>query len=374
MTWSSCCVHHWKNLTLLLRILVAIQILGQHLQARTNSPMMTQRAWSGRCRETVKTQSLKWWPMFFHSVLPQLRATFALMDHVDVSAILRQRAAVMKSVPRFLHGPFRNTLKVPWRRPPVQIRRDRREDGKCSCCCPGCFLHRPPGGGHISRDKLTSRFEVFRRGEWRSLMEASAQCEVRAAQALGDDAVKMTSGATGNPCRDVDPPLGSSPTRGKFWRVPNLPLAIKPQWTRCRTKRGDLHCHVVFCPQTLRTTCPSDQYNWTNTSSVGIFDRPGGEQQQVRPEWPWNTCALLLDDVRALHLFFLMEEQLAQAKVPLSIVNLIRMVRLTAVSKPDGGVRSIVGGDVVRRLWWHGRSLSSWLPPLNVQPAHTNMR
>ena len=32
--------------TLLLRILVAIQISGQHFQARTNSPMMTQRAWS----------------------------------------------------------------------------------------------------------------------------------------------------------------------------------------------------------------------------------------------------------------------------------------------------------------------------------------
>ena len=40
---------------------------------------------------------------------------------------------------------------------------------------------------------------------------------------------------------------------------------------------------VVLCAQTLCTTCPSDHFNWTNTSSVGIFDRPGGEQQQVRP-------------------------------------------------------------------------------------------
>ena len=33
------------------------------------------------------------------------------MDLVDVGAIFR-RAAAMKSVSRFLHGPFRNTLKV----------------------------------------------------------------------------------------------------------------------------------------------------------------------------------------------------------------------------------------------------------------------
>ena len=50
-----CCVHQWKNLMLLLRIGVAIQILEKHLKARMNSLMMTQRAWSGCCRERVKT-------------------------------------------------------------------------------------------------------------------------------------------------------------------------------------------------------------------------------------------------------------------------------------------------------------------------------
>ena len=69
----------------------------------------------------------------------------------------------------------------------------------------------------------------------------------------------------------------------------------------------------------------------------------------------------LLDDVRALHSFFLMGEQLAQAKVPLAIVNLIRMGRLTALSKSDGGVRGIVAGDVVRRLV--ARTISQQLAP-----------
>ena len=43
---------------------------------------------------------------------PQLRGAFAMMDLVDARTIFRQRVAVMKSVPRFLHGPFRNALKL----------------------------------------------------------------------------------------------------------------------------------------------------------------------------------------------------------------------------------------------------------------------
>ena len=47
-----------------------------------------------------------------HFRVPQLRGAFAMMDLVDARTIFRQRAVVMKSVPRFLHGPFRNALKL----------------------------------------------------------------------------------------------------------------------------------------------------------------------------------------------------------------------------------------------------------------------
>ena len=52
----------------------------------------------------------------WHSVLspraPQLRAAFETMDQVNGVGIFRYRAAVMKTVPRFLQGPFRNVMKV----------------------------------------------------------------------------------------------------------------------------------------------------------------------------------------------------------------------------------------------------------------------
>ena len=50
----------------------------------------------------------------------------------------------------------------------------------------------------------------------------------------------------------------------------------------------------------------------------------------------------LLDDARSLHSFFLVAEQLARAQVPDGVVDLVRLGRLTALTKPDGGVRGIV--------------------------------
>ena len=50
------------------------------------------------------------------------------------------------------------------------------------------------------------------------------------------------------------------------------------------------------------------------------------------------------------HLLFRAGELLARAQVLNTIVDIIRVGRLTALSEPDGGVRGIVAGDVILRL------------------------
>ena len=65
----------------------------------------------------------------------------------------------------------------------------------------------------------------------------------------------------------------------------------------------------------------------------------------------------LLDDVRGRKLLFAVGEQLARAAVPHEVVEMIRVGRLTALSKPDGRARGIVVGDMVRRLV--GRTIAS---------------
>ena len=58
----------------------------------------------------------------------------------------------------------------------------------------------------------------------------------------------------------------------------------------------------------------------------------------------------VLDNVRDSHLFFTEAEQLSRAYTPQVIVNTIRMGRMTALQKDDGGVRGTVAGDIIRRL------------------------
>ena len=42
----------------------------------------------------------------------EVRQAFRVLDTVDVETMLEQRATVMKTVPTFLRGPFRNALTV----------------------------------------------------------------------------------------------------------------------------------------------------------------------------------------------------------------------------------------------------------------------
>ena len=105
------------------------------------------------------------------------------MDRGNVVEIFRHRVAVMKSVPRFLRGPFKNAVKLALEEVLASDQEVRQERGwKALRMLPRMLLHRPPGRGHISRNKLTSRFEAFSRGEWFNLIEASIACDERAAQ------------------------------------------------------------------------------------------------------------------------------------------------------------------------------------------------
>ena len=59
---------------------------------------------------------------------------------------------------------------------------------------------------------------------------------------------------------------------------------------------------------------------------------------------------LLLADVPALELLAFAATELANADVPADIASGLALARLTALRKPDGGVRGIATGDVFRRL------------------------
>ena len=83
----------------------------------------------------------------------------------------------MKSVPLFLKGPVRNALKFALAQEDVrQVR-----GWKLLVLLPRMLLHRGPGGGLVPKSKLVERFQLFSRGDWHILLEASAKCDQQAA-------------------------------------------------------------------------------------------------------------------------------------------------------------------------------------------------
>ena len=78
--------------------------------------------------------------------------------------------------------------------------------------------------------------------------------------------------------------------------------------------------------------------------------QPGGVQQGGASAMTVEHIRPLLDLVKDQQLFCKVAESLARADVPPSIVEAIRMGRMMALRKTNGGVRGIVVGDVVRRL------------------------
>ena len=99
---------------------------------------------------------------------------------MNLTEEFEERASVMKSVPRFLRGPYRTAMRVALEEIREGGRRDdvtRQERGwKLFLLLPRMLLHRSPRGGLIPRAKLLDRFEMFIRGRWIDILTASEEC------------------------------------------------------------------------------------------------------------------------------------------------------------------------------------------------------
>ena len=108
-----------------------------------------------------------------------ITAAFISLAAVDISSIFCTRASVMKSVPKFLKGPFKNCMKLALEES-LAREKDRQVRGKLLLMLPRMLLHRKPGGGQISKKQLLVRFNKFNQGQWTSLMIESKDCDERA--------------------------------------------------------------------------------------------------------------------------------------------------------------------------------------------------
>ena len=102
---------------------------------------------------------------------------FATLDIVNLAEVFAQRARVMQSVPWVIRGAFRTAVKVAMQEilagteanSEVRVARG----WKLLLLLPRMILFRPPRGGNVSRQKLESRIVAFHEGRWMELLRDS---------------------------------------------------------------------------------------------------------------------------------------------------------------------------------------------------------
>ena len=158
---------------------------------------------------------------------------------------------------------------------------------------PRLLLTRPPRGGLVPQERLKERVARFNAGEWVPLLESSLECSMQGSVARS----RRRRRATDEP-------------QSRTGRA--LELA----------RMGELsHARVDLLLKNLRT------------SRRGAAAGPSGTTTE--------HLKILLDEVAILFV---------RGQIPPEILEGVRVGRMTALQKPDGGVRGIVVGDVMRRL------------------------
>ena len=119
------------------------------------------------------------------AITPAVRAALAWLDQVDLVEVFKPRASVMKSVPKFLCGAFRITLRTALQEAVLggdigdEVRQTR--GWKLLLLLPRMLLSKAPHGRTIGKDKLVKRFQLFAEGQWAELLRFSVQCSAELA-------------------------------------------------------------------------------------------------------------------------------------------------------------------------------------------------
>ena len=102
----------------------------------------------------------------------EIRDAFASLDAADLEVVFSRRAVLMKTVPHFLRGAFRNAMRLAVEEATHAQAGQHERGWKLFVLLPRMLLHRPSRGGNIPKNKLVSRFDDFSAGRWDVLIRA----------------------------------------------------------------------------------------------------------------------------------------------------------------------------------------------------------
>ena len=277
------------------------------------------------------------------------------LDTVDLAEELRCPVPTLQDVPPFMRAAVRAALTTALQRlrdsaerVPALDEAPASRAWKLFLLAPRMLLARTHLHGARGRDELLARAAAFRRGEWAQLLVAARRStpvrKQRADVAAEDVAERKREQA----CAKV--------RRGELSRARHILTAAELAPGNEATWR--LLADPARRPPQPRTPVPSEVADYQPSSPLQLG--PTAIAAALRDAKRGGAAGLtgmraehlkvLLQDQPALELLAYAATRLANAQVPASIVPGLALARLTALSKPDGGVRGIATGDVFRRL------------------------
>ena len=277
---------------------------------------------------------------------PAIRAALMELDGVDLPHEFTRRAAVMKTVPHFLRGPFRNALRVAMDEA-LEENQLRSERGwKLNMLLPKLLLFRPPRGGNVHKSKLAGRFQEFTEGRWMHLLRSSRQCAEDASRAQckkrrrhHEDDLERRAGRALSLVQMGELSAGRQALEG-------APVAPGNRETLNQLQ------DPVRRPPVMRDPLPAAITEFVSDRSFSLEKKKfASNLRSSRKGAAAGPSGMTADHLRPLlgneqnsHRLFRMGEKLCQAQTPPSINATIRMGRLTALQKTSRGRSRNFGG------------------------------
>ena len=278
------------------------------------------------------------------------------VDGMSLERVYDSRFRVLQSCPHHLRGRFRKACRqvLESRHEDVQAGDDVKEtrSWKMFCLLPFMLLRRPAGEGRVGKAELCRRFDLFSEGQWKRLYEEGFR-DIRS-ENTRRPVFKLSSNEQRGQAALQKVRLGEV-SRARQCLVG---AALAPGTEETLAEMQNKRPQVVFRELTeevlnyeldVRVTLDRKLLLQSlRTAPRGSSPGPGG--------FTYEHARVLLDDSDTFDLLVEALNSLARGAVPVDVSAALMRARLTALSKPDGGVRGIATGTTLRRLV--GRTLA----------------
>ena len=279
--------------------------------------------------------------------LPATASPFSAFDQIDLATILRHRVLTLQAVPRRIapsvtHG-YRQALEL--LAAPSTLD-DRVRAWKLFFLLPRMLLHRAPGTTLIPAEELDRRAAQFHAGQWQALLEDAHPTTAHSAprppprrpntQTRADRAAALAH-------------LGELSAAARALTAEPLAPGTPATLAQLRDPARRPPEPARPLPPALLTQAPPELILSEEKFLANLRQARRGAAAGPSGATAEHLRSLLDSDADA-RLLFLAAQQLARAQLPDSIQAAVRLGRLVALRKPDGGVRGLVMSDVFRRL------------------------